>query len=242
MSKNLTRTGLVVVVLSLLAAACGTSNESGSEFADEFNAIVKKDLSYSFTGFQTPAAAIEAADLIVSGTITDVNEGMQIIRPNTRGSCADQAAVEAAEIAKGEPAGECIDSDEVTFARYVSVSLDVKTVIAGDSAKPGTELIIQLEVPILSGGRLLDVAPRGDAVFILDNANGWTPTDDARFVWPDGKLPDATIFIPYADGVWFTGTDTPTSPYADLGDLEIRWATEFDTVADIEATLLAATN
>ncbi len=223
-----------VLLVVLVAAGCGSSE---ARSADAFVEVIGNDVHFDYDVLQSPEHARQTSDLIVAGNIVDVRAGLEVWRPNSLPSCAKQAEIEASEVAKGEPASECVDSDEVLFDKYLTVVVEVSEVLSGGGAEIGDEVSMQLSIGVVSDvNELVKRSPRGPALFVLGDESDWLPTEDARFAWPDGGS-RTELMMPFPDGVWFTGDDGAVGPWADATDLGSRWGLNLESVDDIAAAL-----
>lgn len=226
---------LPLLLVLLIAASCGSSQPDPSAAAAEFNSRVGRDISFDYEPLGGPAAALEAADLIVVGEVVGVSEGMMIVAPGP-GAPAVRELTEEEEQLPEIDQPDFSDPGETVLGSYVTIEVLVIEIIGGDGASVGDTLQIQLDrSPTTRIDELVAVPPIGLAVFILSDLTDWSPRPDAVFIYPS-NFNGEQVLAPYTDGVWFTTADGAAGPFASTEDLGGDWGNP-ETVEDIADAL-----
>jgi hypothetical protein len=166
----------------------------------------------------SPAEAVKQADLIVTGTLVGVTDGIAVQFP-------DPAMTGAAG----------------TFATFV---VQVDKVIDRDDAATAAGQRIYVAVDVSTQTNVRELAalnPAARVGLVLSDISGWKPHPTATVKRPAGIPAGARLYAPYPDGLWLQGPrDTRmSSVHADLADLRPAWGAP-RTVDEFAARLAAA--
>jgi hypothetical protein len=195
------------LTLALVTAGCAGSTATGADpvardrgSAAGMVAAAGRDLHVDFDPLTSPADAVRKADLIVTGTVVDVVEGITV------------------EFA--DPAMEGVAGTFTTFVVQVDRVLD--------GAGPRSADRVYVAVGIggqTSAGELAALNPRARAVFVLDDITAWRPHPTAHVVRPAAIPAGARLYGPYADGMWLQGPRDAqmSSVHAELAGLSPAW-------------------
>jgi hypothetical protein len=193
---------LVPLALALVAAGCAGSPDSSSADSGSVQGLVAtagRNLHVDYDPLGSPADAVRKADLIATGTLVGVVDGITI-------EYADPAMTERG-------AG--------TYATFV---VQVDKVLAGRS----TEKRIYLAVRKNTEAGIRDLAqlnPEAKVVLVLDDITNWTPHPTAKVERPAAVPAGAHLYAPYNDGIWLQGPkDTHMRGITtDLSELDSPW-------------------
>ncbi|WP_216209959.1 hypothetical protein [Amycolatopsis aidingensis] len=212
------RISLAVAAFALTAAACsGADQRAGSDDAGsvrEFTEAAGKGLSLDYDPLASPRDAVRTADLVVSGTLAEVTDGIRFSGP------AEQTAA--------------FDDTYVTFV------IEVEQVLAGTPGKSTTDTV---HVAVSTGAgagpeRLSALNPQAKVVAVLDEVTTWRPGPRVTVQPPAGA---ETLYAAYTDGLWLQGGNDRQmyGISADRSALKPAWA-GVDTVEEFAASLTRA--
>lgn len=185
------RSMALLAAVVLLAAGCGAQSDSGSdsEVASASSAAAFTDLlalgyDADFEPLRSPADAIAKGDLIISGTIVEVHDGITITYPDDR-------------------------LTERGSGAFVTFEVAVDQVLAGEPSLvvDGTAYVQVAKSPVTPVSELAAANPRPAAVVILDDITDWRPSDQATVTRPTAMPDSAPILFAFTDGLWM---QTPT--------------------------------
>jgi len=186
---------------------------SDASIVDRFARLLTSGVDLDYTPLASPAAAVNAADLIVVGRIAAISEGLSISTPGEGGAVALQMA---------------------------TLRVSVVEVIAGSSDQG--QLIVQIFIDPGARPEALERSlPNGLVLFVLDDITSWRPFDDAQFSYPDGLARGSQLHTPFIDGMWFDTTDGLRGVGVSADEIRQRWAGA-DTFTDMVGLLRTAAN
>jgi hypothetical protein len=209
----------IAAVAALSTAACARTESSvDSQSVDSFVNAVTTNVDYDYEPLASPAAAVAKADLIIEGTLTEVNAGIAFSFPNQ------------AETARWA-------------SRYLTLVITVDQVVSGDptQVRNGKVFVAVLKNNTTNVGQLPLPTPRPKVVAVLANYTTWTPAPGVQVIRPATLPASALLFAPYTDGIWLQGTGDATMRGfgADRADLPAAWG-QPNTVAAFVAALRQA--
>jgi hypothetical protein len=224
--RRLIRTVLPAGALALALTATGCAGAAGSTTAGEspahqgsaadLAAAARQYTHVDFDPLASPAEAVRMADLIVTGTVVDIVEGI---------------SVEFADPAMEGVAGH--------FTTFVVV---VDRVLAGTGARSGDRVYASVRSSVQTKAEeLAALNPKAKTVLVLEDITTWKPHPAAKVVRPAAVPGGARLYAPYPDGLWLQGPRDAqmASVYAERGDLAASFGAP-RTVEQFAATLAAA--
>jgi hypothetical protein len=195
------------LTLALVTTGCAGSTTTGQDSAARdrssaagMTAAAGRNLHVDFEPLTSPADAVRKADLIVTGEVVDVVEGITV--------------------AFADPAMEGVAGAFTTFVVQVDRVLD------GTGAGPADRVYVAVGIGGQTSTReLAALNPRAKAVFVLDDITDWQPHPTAHVVRPAAIPANASLYGPFADGMWLQGPRDAQmlSVHAELGDLAPAW-------------------
>ncbi|MDG4831103.1 hypothetical protein O7627_17555 [Solwaraspora sp. WMMD1047] len=135
---------------------------------------------------RSAADAVERADLIVTGTLIRVGEGIAIEYRNGTG----------------------IDRDDgyATYQVRVDRVISDRALTDRGAGLAGTVINVAMRIGATTTvERLNRLNPGARTVLVLADRSTWSPLPGATVVRPAGMPADAPLFAPYTDGVWLQG-------------------------------------
>lgn len=210
------------LAFALTATGCASSTADGKTTAREQGSaagLVAAAGQYTHVDFDplaSPAEAVRKADLIVTGTVVDIVEGITV-------TFAD-------------PAMEGVAGNFTTFV------VAVDRVLTGTGARHGDRVYASVRSSLQTSAKdLATLNPKAKTVLVLDDITTWKPHPAATIVRPAAIPGDARLYAPYSDGIWLQGPrDTRmASVHAEPADLAASFGAP-QTVDQFAATLAAA--
>lgn len=175
-----TLAGALAALLALTGVVgCGEPTTPDADPAGSVRALVNEAGQHwhvEFTPLASPADAVRRADLIVTGTLVDVTEGITVERPDG----AD---------------GDVWATFEVRVERVLSGEAPAQAVI---------HVAVGKDVAV-TADRLAALNPKAKAVMVLADRSDWEPDADVRVTRPAGIPATAPLFMAYTDGMWLQG-------------------------------------
>ncbi|MEU8117816.1 hypothetical protein AB0C21_03805 [Spirillospora sp. NPDC049024] len=188
MKTNIVVMSVAAIGLALTATACsggesdagsaaaGSAGDSGSVRTLTGLAAQNRDVDYD--PLTSPADARKKADLIVTGTLTKVEDGIRIA---------------------GDPSQA--ENDYVTFVLNVHKVLDGKK-----SGVTGGKVYVSVFTGgAAPAAKLAALNPQAKVVAVLDDITNWQPSPDETVVRPANIPAGARLYAPYTDGLWLQG-------------------------------------
>jgi hypothetical protein len=182
-NTTVVRSLLAAALLTMTATACSNAEAGGSgASAREFSAVAARGIDVDYTALTSPADAVEKADLIVSGTLIEVTDGITF-------SGTDPAVRER-------------DNSYVTFV------VAVDKVLSGDASRvtDGRVHLVVFTSATTTSEQLAGLNPQADIVAVLADITDWRPTPDTTVVRPATIPAGAGLYAAYSDGLWVQGT------------------------------------
>lgn len=182
--RSLAAAGAVVLVATGCGGA-GTDAASGSvrQLAEEATFGVHLD----FDPLASPQDAVGVADLIVQGTLVEVDDGIRLRDPESvaaarPGPSYTTFVIEVAEVMHGSP-------DQLTSGKaYVQILTSSAT----------------------SPDRLAELNPQASVVAVLSDITRWRPSPATTVQRPAGVPAGAALYTPFPDGMWLQGETDST--------------------------------
>jgi hypothetical protein len=176
-------------------------------------------LHIDYDPLRSPADAVRQADLIVTGSLVGVADGITVDFP-------DPAMAGAAG----------------TFATFV---VKVDRVLDRDDVAPalGERIYLAMNVSTETSAReLAALNPTARVALVLEDISDWTPHPSATVRRPDAIPAGARLYSPYPDGLWLQGpTDARMSGvHSEADGLAAAWGSP-RTVDEFAARIAAAT-
>nr|MDT0657623.1 hypothetical protein [Micromonospora sp. DSM 115978] len=135
---------------------------------------------------RSAADAVERADLIVTGTLIRVGEGIAI--EYRSGTVTDR------------------DDGYATYQVRVDRVISDKASAHRGAGLAGTVIYVAMRIgATTTTDRLSRLNPGARTVLVLADRSTWSPLPGATLVRPAGIPPDAPLYSPYTDGVWLQG-------------------------------------
>ncbi|WP_018654317.1 hypothetical protein [Actinomadura flavalba] len=182
-----TAVGATVACLAVLsAAACGGDATTAAPAAQPTTDGSVRQLTElagyklepgDYNPLRTPADARAQADLIVSGTVEKVIDGIRVTGPSSEGDTYTTFVLKVDKVLDG-------DRRHVLDGRvYVAVA-------TGTAVAPA---------------KLSALNPRARTVAVLEDLTGWKPDPESAVQRPAGVPAKARLFSPFTDGFWLQG-------------------------------------
>lgn len=212
------------VAAAALAAGCSATHEADTTDAtDAGSARELADLAgagihFDYTPLDSAADAVGQADLIVSGTVVDVTEGIRLDNP---------AAAAAGRSADAYP----------TFV----IAVDEVLAGAPEQVTDG-KVYVSVQTNIAHGpDELAALNPQAEIVAVLDDITTWRPQPDTTVTRPSAIPSQAGLYAPYRDGLWLQGADDDDMLGIDVAhsDLAPGWGDVHD-LTDFSAAIKQA--
>ena len=182
----------IAAFVALAMSGCGAdagSPESQPEAAsqgstDRFAGQLAQDMDVDYDPLQSPAAAVDQADLIVRGTLVRVETGLSI-------KSADANLARRYE------------------NKYVTLVVTVDKVLHGDAAQvTGGSVYVQVaKAPTVDTAALAEANPRPGIVLVLQDIGAWRPLPDTSVLRPAIMPAGAPLFTAFPDGLWMQGSN-----------------------------------
>jgi hypothetical protein len=177
----------ITVIAAVLAGTGGTPGVtaqpgSGTTGADRFAALAADNVDVDYDELASPSQAVATSDLIVTGTISGVREGVGLTFP-----------------------------DPVYTQRwanaYMTVVVTVDRLVSGreDLISGGTVYIEMMRNPAVSPDALAKASAGLRVVAVLTDLTDWKPAPNVTVARPDGLPTQAKLLAAYQDGFWFQG-------------------------------------
>jgi len=202
---------LVGYVVGGCGGGSGTSNLN-SDNLDDFVAEIRRGADVDYTPIKDAADAVERADVIVVGTLTNVRDGI------------------------------AIHGEDGLWNEMLTLEVSVEDVVIGRALAPTDPIVVQVfSSAVVDVEALRASLPKERVILLLDEITDWSPFAGARFTYPDGIDGETRLFTPFSDGVVFDGTEGPVNMLVDPADLADGWAGDstFEVLID---RLVAATH
>ncbi len=158
--------------------------------------MLETGVDVDYTPLVSPKDAIDKADLIVSGELEEVTDGVSFELP--------------------DPTMTQRRKD-----RYVTFVVRVTKVLAGYTTRGGDGLVYAQvpRSPAVSLEALSSANVKGQIVLVLDDITLWKPVSKATMVRPAVVPQHARLFAPYADGLWLQGSDD-----SEMRGIGVKWS------------------
>jgi hypothetical protein len=214
---------ILVTATALAAAAAaftaaGSGSVAASPSAAGFVSLATTGIHNDYTPLVSPKDAVDKADLIVEGTLTDVVDGIVLRYPDPRYTARHAGA-------------------------YATLVISVTKVIDGDPSlvSQGRIYLALAKSPVVTLPRLSAANPRSSVVAVLDDITAWTPGPGVTVERPRSIPAAAPLFTAYPEGLWLQGsTDTQVHGLgAHREDLAPAWGNPLHA-SDISAALQRA--
>jgi hypothetical protein len=223
--RRLISAALAAGAIALAAGGCagntGSSGEAGAPARHEGSAAALTSaagryMHVDYEPLASPADAVRMADLIVTGTVADIVEGVSY-------KFADPA----------------LDGAAGHFTTFV---VTVDQVLAGTGVKRGDRVYASVRSSVHSSvPDLAALNPKAKAVLVMEDITTWKPHPAARVVRPAAVPATAKLYAPFPDGMWLQGPRDArmASVHAEPTDLASSFGAP-RTVEQFAATLAVA--
>ncbi|MFD0900785.1 hypothetical protein [Actinomadura sediminis] len=204
------KTLLAATALAVTAAGCSaaTADANGGS-ARGLAGAAGQGRHVDYTPLSSPADAVGKADLIVSGTLVDVTDGIRLVQ-------GDRAR------------------DEREEGAYATFVIDVDRVLDGDARQVtgGRVYVSMRKNRSVTPNRLAELNPKAEIVAVLDDITGWRPDPVTAVRRPSAIPAAAPLYAPYTDGIWLQGErdDEMFGITVEHSDLPPSWG----SVRDVE--------
>jgi hypothetical protein len=186
MARTLALRVLVVAAAFAGAGGCGQPATPQPDPAGSVSTLVTeagRHWHVEYTPLASPADAVRRADLIVTGTLVDVTEGITVERPD--GDDGDTWA---------------------TFEVRVERVLAARTPVQKRGSPVGSVIHVAVGKSVaVTTDRLAALNPQARAVLVLVDRSDWTAAADVTVTRPAGIPATAPLYMPYTDGMWLQG-------------------------------------
>lgn len=209
------------LALALAASGCSSAKPTDSPTGVDGSAAAMvaaagRNLDVNFDPLTSPADAVRKADLIVSGTVVDVTDGISV-------AFADPTMDGAAGV----------------FTTFV---VQVNRVLAGTGARPADRIYVSVSTSLQTNAKELSALnPKADSVLVLEDISAWKPVKASRVVRPAAIPTTARLYTPFTDGLWLQGPrdQRMSSLHAEAADLGSAWGRP-QTVQQYASAITAA--
>lgn len=171
----------LLIVVGAVTTACGAP-PAGPTAVDKFVEMTSRDVDVDYDRLESPQDARTKSDLIVTGKLVEVIDGVRISHPDPLATRRDANA-------------------------YATFVVDVDRIVDGDKSQitGGRIYVMVSKNSAVTVPQLAAANPRPRTALVLVDLTSWRPSPMSTVNRPTAMPADARLFAALPDGLWLQG-------------------------------------